>query len=169
MTEMTEIAELEQRIRHALARISAGVDRLEAARDAAGQVPSAAQADLITHLEGALDAERAARTELTHRLTNLPPPIVDLSPEVDRLTRQLDAQSLDNQRLRSSVAQLREEVRRLREAAQHGTGDAALINRALQSEIEALRAARASETTEIAEILAILTPLVDAEEGRPHA
>jgi chromosome segregation ATPase len=166
---MTEIAELEQRIARALARITAGVERLDDARDAAGQAPSAAQADLITHLETALDAERAARSELSQRLANRPPPVEDLAPEVARLTRQLDAQSLDNQRLRSSVAQLREEVRRLREAAQHGTADAALISRALQSEMEALRAARASETTEIAEILAVLSPMIDAEEGRPHA
>ena len=92
-----------------------------------------------------------------------------LRAEVARLTRQLDEQSLDNQRLRSSLAQLREELRRLREAVEGGIADAPLLNRALQAELESLRAARASETTEMAEILTQLGVIVEAEEALAHA
>jgi chromosome segregation ATPase len=163
---MAEFAELEQRIAAALARISAGVERLATPADA----PSAAQAEAIAHLQQALDDERAARAAADAALNDMqsPTPGADTA-EIDRLTRQLDAHGLDNQRLRSSVAQLREELRRLREAAGEGTPDAALINRALQAELDALRAVRASEITEMADILATLGPIVDAEEARHHA
>lgn len=161
---MAEIAELEQRIIAALARIGEGVDRLAVAPDA----PSAAQSEAITHLQAALDAERAARAVADAALNDLQSP-PSASAEVERLTRQLDAQGLDNQRLRSSVAQLREELRRLREAVEHDLIDAPLINRALQAELDSLRTVRAAETTEMADILSALVPLVQAEEARIHA
>lgn len=163
---MAEFAELEQRLTAALARISAGVARWPDP----GTTPSAYQAAQIEHLQATLDAERLARAEADAKAEAAPPADpAPLQAEIDRLTRQLDAQSLDNQRLRSSVAQLREELRRLREAAEPGLPDAAHLNRALQAELEALRVARASETTEITAILAALAPLVDAEEARAHA
>ncbi|MBI1172040.1 hypothetical protein GC209_11620 [bacterium] len=167
---MVEIAELEQRITAALARISAGVGRLGAAAGAGHDTPSAAQADQIAHLQAELDRERALRVAADAALNDLRSPVGDESAaEVERLTRQLDAQGLDNQRLRSAVAQLREELRRLREAVQTGGPDGPLVNRAMQAELEALRAVRASETTEMAEILAALGLIVDNREADVHA
>lgn len=157
---MAELAELEQRITEALARISDGVDRLRMP----GATPSADQASQIAHLQAALDAERTERAAAITAPQENP-----LQDEVDRLARQVDAQGLDNQRLRSSLAQLREELRRLREGAEPGLSDAALVNRALQAELESLRAARASEATEIAGILAALVPLIETEEVLAHA
>lgn len=163
---MAEFAELEQRMTKALARISAGLERWPEP----GVTPSPYQAAQIAHLQQALDAERVARvTEREALAATTQPDTSALQAEVDRLTRQLDAQALDNQRLRSSVAQLREEVRRLREAAEPGLADAALVNRAMQAELESLRAARASETTEISDILAALAPLIETEEAHAHA
>ena len=165
---MAEIAELEHRISAALARISAGVDRLGKAEDA----PSAAQAEEIARLQALLDVERAARAEADAALAeqrSTEDSDVSVRAEVARLTRQLDEQSLDNQRLRSSLAQLREELRRLREAVESGVADAPLLNRALQAELESLRAARASETTEMAEILTQLGVIVEGEEALAHA
>lgn len=169
---MVEFAELEQRILDALARIGTGVEGLAKAAAGAGNTPSAAQSEEIAHLQAALDAERAARLVAdAARAEAEAAALTAAGPgaEVARLTRQLDAQGLDTQRLRSSVAQLREELRRLREAAEDGAADAPLINRALQAELEALRAVRASETTEMADILAALGPLIDAEEAQAHA
>lgn len=171
---MADLAELEQRIAAALARISAGVDKLGAAAAADTDAPSAAQAEQIAHLQAALDAERAARAAADAALDDLQSPgpaAADAvaAAEIGRLTRQLDAQGLDNQRLRSSVAQLREELRRLRDAAEQAMADAPLVNRALQAELESLRAVRASETTEMADILAVLGRVIDAEEVRTHA
>ena len=165
---MAEIAELEHRISAALARISAGVDRLGKAEDA----PSATQAEEIARLQALLDVERAARAEADAALAeqrSTEESDVSVRAEVARLTRQLDEQSLDNQRLRSSLAQLREELRRLREAVESGVADAPLLNRALQAELESLRAARASETTEMAEILTQLGVIVEGEEALAHA
>ncbi len=167
---MAEFAELEQRLATALARIGAGVGRLASPNDGPSDAPSAAQAEAMAHLQAALDAERAARLAADAALNDLQSPVAgEDQVEMARLTRQLDEQGLDSQRLRSSVAQLREELRRLREAAEQGTTDAALVNRALQAELEALRAVRASEITEMADILATLGPIVDAEEARHHA
>ena len=155
MAELPELErQLEQRITAALARIGAGVERL-----GAGPTPA------LTRLQMELDAERAARAAADDALNQMQMPIAgDHSAEVDRLTRALDAQGFDNQRLRSSVAGLREELRRMREALDQGMADAPLVNRAMQAELEALRAVRAAETTEMADILSALAPLVDAEE-----
>jgi chromosome segregation ATPase len=167
---MAEIAELEQRITAALARISAGVERLTSASDLPIEVPYTPQDDQIASLRAELDRERAMRLAADTALNEMRSPVSGAeAAEVERLTRQLDAQGLDNQRLRSSVSLLREELRRLREAVEGGLADAPLVNRALQAELDGLRAVRASETTEIADILAALGPLVEAEEAETHA
>lgn len=167
---MVEIAELEQRITAALARISAGVERLTSASDIPNETPSASQADIIVHLQAELDRERALRVAADSALNEMRSPSGSESlAEVDRLIRQLDAQGLDNQRLRSSVAQLREELRRLREAVEDSLADAPLVNRALQAELDSMRAVRASETTEMSEILAALGLIVETEEADIHA
>lgn len=168
---MVEIAELEQRITAALARISAGVERLTSASDIPTEGPGTPQADQIAHLQAELDRERALRVAADTALNEMQSPSSGSGPpaEVDRLIRQLDAQGLDNQRLRSSVAQLREELRRLREAAEDSLADAPLVNRALLAELDSMRAVRASETTEMSEILAALGLIVETEEADIHA
>jgi hypothetical protein len=167
---MGQIAELEQRIATAFARIAAGVEALEARP--APEAPVADQGEL-TRLQAALDEERMAHAQLSERLKTTRDQDAKaqtaLKAEVSTLTRQLDAQSLDMQRLSGTVGQLREELRRLREAAEQGMADPQLINRAMLAELEALRATRAAETTEMADILAALTPILDAEEARAHA
>ena len=92
-----------------------------------------------------------------------------MKTEVETLTRALDAQGLDVQRLSSTVAQLREDLRRLREAAEQGVVDPSLINRAMMAELDALRATRAAEVNEMNDILSALGPILDAEEARAHA
>lgn len=162
---MSDLAEMERRLRAALERIGAGVDRL------AGQPPvenaafAAADPAEIADLQAQLEAERAARAELEADLMALRSPPSESGAEVERLLAQVDAQAADNQRLRASVAALREEVRRLSEAMAGGLSDASLLNQAMQAELEALRAQRASETTEMADILAELDRIVQAEEA----
>ena len=167
---MGQIADLEQRITTAFARIVAGVAALEAR-----PAPPAPVADTseLTGLQAALEEERMAHAQLAERLKMLRDQDAKaqaaLTAEVTTLTRQLDAQGLDVQRLSGTVSQLREELRRLREAAEQGMADPQLINRAMLAELEALRATRAAETTEMAEIIAALTPILDAEEARADA
>ncbi|NBZ87822.1 hypothetical protein [Stagnihabitans tardus] len=162
---MSDWSQVEQRIRAALGRIDAGIDRLPIGG------PSAAQVEEIAHLQALLDAERKARTEAEAQLADFHEAVETANAERaeasgdERLLRQIDAQSLDNQRLRASVAALREEVRRLSEALAEGTPDPALINHAMAAELESLRAQRASETTEMADILSELDRIVTAEEA----
>jgi chromosome segregation ATPase len=158
--KMTELAEVEQRVRAALGRIDAGIDRLPIGG------PSAQQTEQIAHLQALLDAERQARAEAEAQLADLHEAVEAAAVEQGdaRLLRQIDAQGLDNQRLRASVAALREEVRRLSEALAEGLGDASLINHALVAELESLRAQRASETTEMTDILSELDRIVTEGE-----
>ena len=171
---MATIPELEQRITAAFARIAAGVEALSAVPV---QPPLAPVVDPgagdAADLQTALDEERMAHAQLTERMKMLRDQDTKgqhaARAEIDRLTRQIDAQGLDVQRLRSSVTQLREDLRRLREAAEQGMADPGLINRAMQAELEALRATQAAEATEMSDILAALGPIVETEEMRAHA
>ena len=165
---MGQIQDLEQRIAAAFARISAGVEAM-AAPAAAVQVAVAGDANL----HAALEEERIANARLNERLGDLRQQAMQteiaLQDQVDTLTRHLDAQGLDVQRLSSTVAQLREDLRRLREAAVQGVVDPGLINKAMLAELEALRVTRMAEANEMTDILSALTPILEAEEARVHA
>ena len=169
---MGQLEELEQRISAAFSRISAGVVALSAA-PAAAAADSAAAPDALAGLQEALDEERMANAQLNERLRILHEQAgssdAALRAEVDRMTRALDAQGLDVQRLSGTVAQLREDLRRLREAAEQGIVDPSLINRAMMAELEALRTARAAEAHEMNDILSALGQVLASEEARPHA
>lgn len=172
---MGQIQDLEQRIAAAFARISAGVDamaeRINAAPNVGPQTGVASDEDLDQ--QSALDEERMANAQLNERLAVLRRQAAAseraLEGQVETLTRHLDAQGLDLQRLSSTVAQLREDLRRLREAAVQGVVDPSLINKAMMAELEALRATRSAEANEMNDILSALAPILEAEEARAHA
>lgn len=169
---MAEHDELEQRITAAFMRISAGVATLSAAGLPA--VPAQSyDPDARNENQDALDEERMANAQLNERLRAVADQRAatetGLRSEIDSLTRALDTRGLDMQRLSSTVSQLREDLRRLREAAEQGVVDPALINRAMLAELEALRTTRAAEMGEMNDILAALGGVLDAEEGRAHA
>ena len=170
---MGQVDELEQRISAAFARISAGVEALSAERPV--PAPAAPEADpaALTALQTALEDERMTSAQLTERLRAVSDQRAaseaGLRSEVEALTRHLDSQGLDVQRLSSSVAQLREDLRRLREAAEQGVVDPTLINRAMLAELEALRATRAAEANEMNDIMSALGPILEAEEARANA
>lgn len=170
---MGQLEELEQRISAAFARISAGALALAAERTAPAPLTAAADPGDMADLQGALDEERMASAQLDERLRMVSEQRAGseagLRGQVDLLTHQLDAQGLDVQRLSSTIAQLREDLRRLREAAEQGVVDPSLINRAMLAELEALRATRAAEVGEMNNILSALGGVLDTEEGRAHA
>lgn len=167
---MGQIEELEQRIAAAFQRISDGVEALSARGAAA---PALEDPDALARLEEELEAERLTNAQLNERLRALSndrsATETALRDEIAALTRALDEQGLDIQRLTSTVTSLREDLRRLREGAEGGVTDPALINRAMLAELEALRATRAAEAHEMADILAALGPVLDAEEARANA
>ncbi|PZQ99393.1 MAG: hypothetical protein DI533_01545 [Cereibacter sphaeroides] len=149
---MSDIAELERRITAALERIGQAIDQ-----------PSGGQGgdfSAVKELEEALQAERDANSQLAERLRSIKDRDGELLEKVERLTRQLDTQGLEVQRMRKNVITLRETVRSLREAQTEGLAEPHLLNKAMLSELEALRATRLSEMAEMDEILAELKPLI---------
>lgn len=149
---MSDIAELERRITAALERIGQAIDQPSGGQ---GAEPSA-----VRELEEALQAERDANSQLAERLRSIKDRDGELLEKVERLTRQLDTQGLEVQRMRKNVITLRETVRSLREAQTEGLAEPHLLNKAMLSELEALRATRLSEMAEMDEILAELKPLI---------
>jgi predicted nucleic acid-binding Zn-ribbon protein len=153
---MQEIAELEKRITAALERIGKGVDRLAQAPRGAAQPTSAGEAALRARLED----EKSLNAQLQEKLRAAKErePKGDLQDKVDRLTRQLDVQGLELQRMRRTAASLRDQLTALRAAEAAKVTDPSLINKAMAAELDALRAQRLTEVAEIDEILAALDP-----------
>lgn len=172
---MQNLTELERRITAALARIGDGISGLS------GGAPG--HQDEVARLQAELDAERKARAALQDRLDALADArTVDgatagavADGRVESLTRQLDVQGIEMVRLRKTVGTLRENLRALRAAQVAGAADPAAINRAMQAELDAIRAERLSEMAELDEIIAELDPLIApaaaplAEENREDA
>lgn len=171
---MSDIAELEGRITAALERIGKGLARLEGPvasglfdteTDApSGDSATAEAARELAALREVLDVEKAANAQLNERLRKVQERdaqlVAQLESRIEAMTRQLDVQGLEVQRMRKTTINLREHLRALRDAQTVGGADAHMINKVMLAELEALRAARICETTEVEEILAELTPLV---------
>lgn len=183
MQDHTEIAELERRISSALDRIGRGLDRFPGAASsvppsdtpavaASAETKSAqpSQTAQIAKLHEALEAEMATNAQLTERLKSLKERDTQsqsqLEAKVEKMTKQLDVQGLELQRMRKSTVQLREHLRILHEAAAEGMAEPHLINKAMLAELESLRATRHTEIAEMDEILAELEPLI--QEARAH-
>ncbi|MFD2175094.1 hypothetical protein [Rhodobacter lacus] len=194
---MTDLAEYERRIAYALERIGRGVETLTQrpsapAPEAVPEPPEpvappepvvvidtaqveALEAELAVERmalaaeRAALEAERAANTQLTERVRAIrekqETTLVTLERRLAQATRALEAVQAEANRLKRANADLLEVNRSLVEA-----GDvmaAAQVNRAMQAELEALRAARSWEMAELAEILAGLEPIVAAHAKAP--
>jgi uncharacterized membrane protein len=168
---MDGIADFEQRIMAALARIDAGVERRMVA-GSAGTGPSPVVMAELDRLREDLDEERMANAQMAERLKvqreRADRAAADLKAEVERLTRQVDDQALAMQRLVTATIQMREDLRRLRGQAAERV-DSGLIDKAMASELEAGNALREAETAELADLVAALTPIVQAAEAQGEA
>lgn len=183
---MSDIAELERRITAALERIGSAVESLPAggapAEVVAEVVAEAAvvpqMADTapasdtrdaeIARLQAALDAEKASVAQLQDRLraSRDKDGVVQSQQDsrVDRMTRQLDVQGLELQRMRKTAITLREQLRAMRHAQASGVTEPHLINKSMLAELEALRSTRLSEMAEMDDIIAELTPMITEAE-----
>ncbi|GAB1363788.1 hypothetical protein MASR1M32_30240 [Rhodobacter sp.] len=162
---MQDLNELERRISAALERIGRGLDTITAqdrgAAAEAAPVPAApAEPDESAMLRAQLEAERATTAQLQERLRSVRDrdgsQQGQLQEKFDRLTRQLDVQGLELQRMRRTTIGLRDQLRQLREAAAAGAAEPSLINKAMLTELEALRATRLTEMAELDEIASAL-------------
>ena len=138
---MQELVELERRIAAALDRIGRGIEGLAPEVPAAQPVADPAE---VTQLREALEEERFINAQLTEKLRAAREKAVTgqtqalLAAKVERMTKQLDVQGLELQRMRKTVVQLRETLRALREAVSGGLPDAAFADgSAAQAESEA--------------------------------
>jgi hypothetical protein len=163
---MQDITELEKRITAALERIGKGVDRLAAqprpatAASAASASSAAAAPVADSALRAQLEEEKSLTAQLQARLraTKEREAKGDLQEKLDRLTQELDVKGLELQRMRRVNASLREQLEALRTAQASGVTDPSLINKAMLTELEALRATRLTEIAEMDDILAALEP-----------
>lgn len=165
---MQDLAELERRINAALQRIGAGVEGLSA------PVAPAVDTTELDRLKAELAAERARNAALRQELAAPKPaakPASELEARVEQLTRQIDVQGLEMQRMRKNVVQLRESLRALRRSASEKLADPEMINRAMLAELESIRVTRFAEMAELDEIIAELDPLIapQSPEVSEHA
>lgn len=178
---MSDIAELERRITAALERIGAALETLPSGGPAemavvpqveaapAEAIPAADPRDAeIARLQAALDAEKASVAQLQDRLraSRDKDGVVQSQQDtkVDRMTRQLDVQGLELQRMRKTAITLREQLRAMRHAQASGVTEPHLINKSMLAELEALRSTRLSEMAEMDDIIAELTPMITEAE-----
>jgi len=151
---MSEIAELERRIGHALDRISV----------AAGQDGSAA-ADEVVALRAELDEERTANAQLKERVRVLKQKqgssLRSLEEQIEELRSQAARREGDLNCLRDANARLRSINTALREANAEGLADTALIDGAMAAEIEALRGVQKADRSELETVLDTLRPIVE--------
>lgn len=151
---MSDIEELQRRITAAMDRVAVGLDHL-------GTSSNGPDPDTLTELE----EERTANAQLTERLQTIKTQFD--SEAAEQRTRLEEAEAriaqldIELQRVRRANAQLTDACAALQEANAEGVGDPHLINKAMQAELEGLRAARAADVAESSAILSALLPLIE--------
>ncbi len=166
---MSEIDELQRRITAAMDRIGQGVETL-AARPVTPAAPAVAQTDPqeILDLRQALEDERNANAQLEERVRSVRAKQEDLvgalQQQVDDQKTAMAAMNREMNRLRKNNQQLRAINKSLREANEASLGDAHLINKAMLTELEGLRATQAASEAEARAILDALSPLIGGNE-----
>lgn len=165
---MSDITELERRITAALDRIGTGLDGLHSAAPAGPDPEMQSKLDAAearaAELAQALSDEKLANAQLEERMKAV-------REKADRHTSAMDIQASeqqqstakldgDLQRLRRAAEDLRASNISLREALEQGLSDPHLINKAMLTELETLRATRSVEIAQADAVLAALEPLV---------
>ena len=151
---MSEISELERRITKALDRI----------RDGLASADSGGNRDDSAALQAQLDEERTVNAQLEERIRALKDrhaaeiaALASTNSGAEVRHAELE-QALD--KLRQANEALRENNALLRSALAEGVADAALINEAMQAELEALSAQQSADAAEVEAILTELRPIV---------
>lgn len=141
-------------------RITAALDRAQQALDKLG----VGEAGDTEALKAELEAERVANQQLEERVRAIKDTqektVAALEARVSELSDALTARDAELQKIKGVNEELRKSNGALREANASGVADPALVNSAMVTEIESLRAARAAERAEIEDILATLEPIL---------
>ncbi|PCD77689.1 hypothetical protein [Pseudothioclava arenosa] len=130
--------------------------------------PDPAQEAELAQLREALDAERMANAQLSERVRAIREKqentLSALEKRLAATTRALEALKAEASRLKRANADLAAANQSLVAAGPEGAG--ALVNRAMQAELESLRAARGAEAAELADLISALEPVLDEAEAR---
>jgi len=164
---VTELTELEQRIKDAMDRIGAGLEGLSAGADAsqamldaldAEKMANAQLEERIRSLRDAHDSQlQEVRAGTSDRLQELEASVEKLKAEAEEAKSQARTLRQSNQRLQASLQSLRE--------AGADEVEPHLINHAMMSELEALRASRAADQAELDEVLVALKPILEDHQN----
>lgn len=182
---MSEIDDMQRRIMAAMQRIGSGIETLAARAETPPEPVDQGPSSEHTAVTEALEEEKLANAQLEERLRALRArhdeeiaalkASEDNGAELDKLRTDLEAQQqamagLDKelQRLRQANDQLRDSNEALRRANESSVGEPELINKALEAEIEGLRAARATDLAEANAVLAKLEPLLAGAPNLPE-
>jgi len=161
---VSDIAELERRITAALERIGSGVDGMGVAAPVESVDADTADTSEVDSLKEALEAEKLANAQLEERVSAIKEKqettIKEMEARIEGLTKNLAKHEADAKKLLKVNAQLRESNDELRASNESGVGDAHLINKAMQTDLEALRATRKADLAELETIMAELKPLI---------
>ncbi len=167
---MSDLAEYERRISYALERIGKGIEAAALRPAAAALAPTAplgaapASPQETADLREALEAERIANAQLSERVRAIrekqETTLAALERKLAAATLGLDQANHELVRLKRANTELAGLNRDLTEASSAGQAEPHLINRAMQAELESLRAARGAEIAELDGLLGALGPLV---------
>ncbi|SLN12191.1 hypothetical protein [Pseudooctadecabacter jejudonensis] len=172
---MSELAQLESRLSEALARIRAGVDKMDAAEtsEAPQEVTPDGTAEVaeaeakVAELTAKLNDEVTANAQLEERVKLLKErqdgKLAELEAAVEAARGRAARMDRELQRLRQVNAELRDNNSQLREAVTQGVSEPHLVNKAMMAELDALRATRAADAAEMDAILEELRPIVEKE------
>lgn len=163
---MSEISDFETRITAALERIGRAVAAVEEQNASSGGIASDEMTAEMGRLQEALDGERAANLQLEERVRAIHEKqqshVASLEEEVETLRHQLMNHDAETQKLRRVNAQLRANNTALRDANVKAIGDPTLVNKALMTELEAIKVGRDADLVELDAILSDLRPFTDA-------
>ena len=150
---MSDISEYER-------RITAALDRAQQALENLGAGDGADSAALAAELE----AERVANQQLEERVRAIKEKqettVSELEADVARLSEALKTRDAEVQTMRQVNESLRSSNAALRKANAEGLAEPDLVNAAMVSELDSLRASRDAERAEIESILATLEPVL---------
>lgn len=138
------------------------------AQKAETEAQSAEVARLTAELAAATAASATANDEMTAELEAQSALCDKLRGEAEVQAEAMARLDMDVQRLRQSNDQLREVTAALREANEQSVGEPHLINKAMLTELEGLRAARATDVAEAGAVLSRLEPLLAAAGNLPE-
>ncbi|MFT6168440.1 MAG: hypothetical protein ACJAR9_000550 [Celeribacter sp.] len=167
---MSEISEFEARITAALERIGRAVAAAEEqnAANVQGGIASDEMAAEMGRLQEALDVERDTNAQLEERVRAIHEKqqshVAALEVEVETLRHQLVDHDAETQKLRRVNTQLRSNNTALRDANLNAIGDPALVNKALMTELEAIKVGREADLVELSAILTELRPFTDTAQ-----